>query len=163
LTEGDEEYDAELEKVAQRLLAPRDHAVFEFKAKLRKRGFENQRIETLIALYQKRGWLDDQRFADRQAELLARDLWGRNQIRKKLQKRGVSACLISAAIAKLDVDWMGNAKIRAHKKCEMESSKGRERAFRHLIQRGFQNEIVRKIIFLNRNLLEKSVLFTKEK
>ena len=56
MTEGDQKYDTELEKVAQRLLAPRDHAVFEFKSKLRKRG-----------------WLDDQRFADRQAELLARD------------------------------------------------------------------------------------------
>ncbi len=142
-----EEYDTELEKVAQRLLAPRDHAVYEFRAKLKKREFENERIDKLIQLYQRRGWLDDERFADRQAELLARDLWGRNQIRKKLMKRGVSNLLISAAISKLEVSWFTNAETRAEKKCNLETKKGKEKAFRHLTQRGFRPEIVRQIVF----------------
>lgn len=142
-----EEYDTELEKVAQRLLVPRDHAIFEFRAKLKKREFEDDRIDALICIYKKRGWLDDERFADRQAELLARDLWGRNQIRKKLMKRGVSGFLINAAIAKLNVSWFANAELRAQKRCNLETKKGKEKAFRHLTRRGFRPEIVRQIVF----------------
>jgi SOS response regulatory protein OraA/RecX len=62
-------------------------------------------------------------------------------------KRGVAGSLITAAISKLEVSWFTNAELRAEKKCNLETKKGKEKAFRQLTQRGFRPEIVRQIVF----------------
>lgn len=150
--EEEGEYDLELEKVAQRILAPRAHSLSELRNKLRKRDYEVSRIENLLEIYIKRKWLDDEDFANRQAELLAEKAWGKNQIRKKLMKRGVASFHIEGAISKLNIEWFEIAKARVHKKFPFPKNveaqkKQKEKAFRHLVTRGFSQEIARRVVF----------------
>jgi len=60
---------------AMDLLARRDHSSGELRDKLIKKGFPEHHVVAVIADMIERGWIDDESFAERQAEILVRKEW----------------------------------------------------------------------------------------
>lgn len=137
----------EAEACVTRFLSRRDHSTGELRAKLSKRGFESDLIESVIAACVDAGWVNDEAFAQHQAEVLADQGWGPAQIRAKLQRHGVDNGLATTTIDALDVDWIDAARGRVARKFGDLEDGDHERAFRHLTYRGFSPNTARRAIF----------------
>lgn len=137
----------EVEACVTRLLSRRDHSTGELRAKLTKREFPADLIEAVIADYVDRGWVDDHAFAAHQAGLLADRGWGPIQIRQRLIKHGVERDLAATTVDALDVRWEDAARDRLAQKFDELAPEDRERAYRHLVYRGFSSDTARRAIF----------------
>ena len=150
--QADESTKADVEAVAYRLLARRDHARRELADKLRRRHFDTALIEEVLDECAASGYLDDRRFSLHQGGILARKCWGPLQIRQKLRLRGVAADIIDDTLETLrdDFDWEHQARDRLH--CRFDTADkldtdDRARAYRHLTYRGYPSALVRRILF----------------
>lgn len=127
------------------LLARRDHSSGELRDKLLKKGFPKHHVMTVISDMTERGWIDDESFAVRQAEILVRKEWGPLKIVQKLTHHGVEFDLAQRVVDDLDVRWTALARQR------LESRYGKdfdaEKAFRHLSYRGFTANVARRAVF----------------
>ena len=137
-------------------LARRDHAEGELREKLRKKGIDDDLIDESYVDMRERGYLDDRRFAEIQGAILARRGWGPIQISQRLAARGVSKSIIQQAFKLLesenDTDWYQLCYDRLIAKFGVEhaselTQKQREKAYRHLMHRGFPSHVVRSVIF----------------
>jgi regulatory protein len=138
------------ETAAVRLLARRDHSKGELKGKLRERGFEDNAIDEVLAVFEQRGWLDDKAFAERQAMLLAEQEFGPVKIVQKLVLHGVPQTLARSAVDGLDLEqtWSSIAQARIRKKFGRTLDEAHKaKAFRHLVQRGFTPSVARGVVF----------------
>lgn len=143
----------DVEAAALTFLARRDHAEGELRKKLRKKDFDDALIDEVFADYRERGYLDDTRFAVDQGHILARKQWGPLKISQKLSERGVSRTIVDAAIAEIEseVDWADKALERLQSKFRADprdfDQKTRQKAYRHLISRGFPSHIIHRILW----------------
>jgi SOS response regulatory protein OraA/RecX len=81
---------AECERVVVRLLGMREHSIGELKTKLAQRKFGPDSVQKVVAVYVKKGLLDDAHFALQAAQsLLARNPVGRSYLTAYLQKKQV--------------------------------------------------------------------------
>lgn len=107
--------------------------------------------ETLEKLKEERFW-DEARFARSYARGKFRiKRWGRIRIRQELKMRGVSDILILEGLKEIEeADYLIVArKLAAKKLLELKRDKpaaARQKAFRYLLQKGFESEIVRQIL-----------------
>lgn len=157
MSEGNEKSEptetrAEVEAVAMRLLARRDHGRRELARKLCRRGFDDLLVEKVIEDCAQRGYLDDARFADHQSAILVRKCWGPRQIRKKLRARGVDDKFIDAALDNHGDNqiWQTKARQRLHARfgpAEELEQRDLQRAFRHLRYRGYHPQLIRRLLF----------------
>ncbi len=143
---------ADVEKVAYRLLARRDHAHGELVRKLRRRDFPDELIEQVVDDCVDSGYVDDRRFAREQGRMLVRKCWGPHQIRKKLRARGVDDTIIDDAIEQLGekFDFKAQAKQRLESKFGDPAGlddRDQQRAYRHLIHRGYPADLIRRLLF----------------
>jgi regulatory protein len=83
---------------ALRLLSMRDHTRFELHAKMRRRGFPDDIIQSVIDECQRFNYLDDGATAVRYLEQLKVKCYGPLRIRQAMQKRGFSAELIDSVL-----------------------------------------------------------------
>jgi len=100
---------AEAGKKALDLLARREHSTHEMGEKLRRRGFEDDVIDVVIADLHDRNYLSDSRFAETFVEQRLRKGHGERSIRSGLTQRGISTDEIRAALAATTTDWSGLA------------------------------------------------------
>lgn len=138
---------ADAEACVTRLLSFRDHCTGELRAKLRDRRFADELIEEVIADLVAQGYVDDDAFARHQARVLASQEWGPVQIRGKLAQHGVPRETAQQAVEDLDIDWVAVARGRLGRKFGELDVTQRERAYRHLVQRGFAPATARRAIF----------------
>jgi regulatory protein len=144
----DEPTITDVEASAMRFLARRGHSTGELRKKLQRREFPDDLIEQVLCDFTERGWLDDQEFAEHQAQILVRKEWGPNKIRAKLRKHGVPETIAEDVVAALDVVWVEIALSRVRSKYgELEDDRDRQRAFRHLTYRGFSGRTARAVVF----------------
>ena len=77
-------------EAAFRYLSRRDHASFEIKQKLQKKGYSSDAIESVLDELSNKGYLDDQNFSTKfiteKSEL---NRWGRKKIESELYKKGI--------------------------------------------------------------------------
>jgi regulatory protein len=86
------------------LLAKRDYAAGEARAKLIERGANPDDAAAVIADFTARGYLNDARFAEKYVSYAARRGQGPARIARELRERGVAAALITEALAS-GPDW----------------------------------------------------------
>ena len=134
-----------------RLLARRDHSIGEFRQKLRQRGVEEAIVDDLVDRFSEQNYLDDERFASHQSELLVAQQWGPLKIRQKLAARGIEGVLIERELQAIGRERFleaGRQRL-ARKQSAGDGSDRREqeRLFRHLVSRGFSAEMARQLIF----------------
>jgi regulatory protein len=85
---GDMVYRSAL-KSALRILARREHSVFELSQKLVHRGYEEETVRRVVAECGRLNYLDDRRAADQLIGRLQRKGLGMRRIRQELEKRGL--------------------------------------------------------------------------
>lgn len=131
---------------AFRLLAAREHSLFEMKQKLVAKGLPSEVVENLLAELVQDGLQSDSRFAEAFVRSRAGKGQGPERIRMELQQRGVASELISQAFAESEADWFTlAAEVRARKFGQSLPVDWKEKAKqgRFLQYRGFSSEQVR--------------------
>ena len=143
----DEKAYLDVENCAVRIITHRDHTRAELTQKLKKRDFDAAFIARVLETFEGRGWINDAEFARHQAEILLERGWGPLQIGKKLRKHGVPGDLARSATEALDIDWVVACRARMEAKFGDEGeTEAREKAVRHLRQRGFWESTIRRVI-----------------
>jgi regulatory protein len=138
---------------ALRLLTRRDHGCAELSKKLEQRGFGSQDIKRTINECIRLSYLDDERFSLNFLRQLVRKGCGPRQIQQRLRLKGIPGPIIDEVLvhhfpAPLQEE---RCRMTAHKKLASAAfgskpGKLKVRLYRFLFGRGFQPEVIRKVL-----------------
>ncbi|MBA2504821.1 MAG: RecX family transcriptional regulator [Thermoleophilaceae bacterium] len=135
---------------AARALSSRDRTVAEMRAFLERKRVEPAMIDEVVADLTETGTLDDADYARRFAED-KRSLagWGSQRIERELERRGVAANHIDAAVGALGTDNERRTALdlltqRFPRGCP--DDRERDRAWRLLVRRGFEPDLSYEVI-----------------
>ncbi|MEJ2631151.1 MAG: regulatory protein RecX [Acidihalobacter sp.] len=126
--------------VAIGLLARREHAQAELRAKLRGRGFSDTEIAHTLGELRAEGLQSDTRYAESYVRSRAERSYGPVRIGAELRQRGVDAACIERALAEYEGDWDEVARnyYRRHfGGAPPADFQERAKRLRHMQQRGF--------------------------
>ena len=129
-------------EAALRLLARREHSVFELTRKLGSRGFSREDIEREIVDLVARGLLSDGRFAEEYVAMRRRKGFGPARINAELRERGLDRELIAEHLGAEDDPWQALCRKTRRKKfgeAPPADAKDRAKQQRYLAQRGFSS------------------------
>jgi regulatory protein len=141
--------ESEARRVALGLLARREHSSLELAYKLSARGFDADRVASLLHRLSAEGLLSDARFAESFVRARRDKGYGPVRIRGELRERGVDSETIEACLDQSDVAWLRLvASVRAKRFGLDLPGDFRERArqTRFLQQRGFTVEQIRGVL-----------------
>lgn len=148
-----EEEKRRVKEKAYRYLAGRAHSEKELRDKLLRKGFEETRIDAVIAELKDVGYLDDASFARSYAQSrLSNKPMGAFLLRRELQQKGVAEPLIKSAIEEaysgVDEEELATELVRrrAARYRELEEEKKKKRLYDFLRRRGFRWEVVKRVI-----------------
>lgn len=138
-------------KKAYDLLARRAHSAQELREKLDRRKFSRKDIETAVSECERRGFLNDGRFAEDYASELSGQGKGRFKIKMKLREKGLSATQIEQALSKITDNEEENARKALQGKLrslvsEPDLNKRRQKAYRFLAYRGFSSDVIARLL-----------------
>jgi regulatory protein len=120
---------------ALRALRARDRTAAELDARLERRGVHASERAEALATLQRIGYVDDARLARTRAEALAERGSGNALIRHDLERRGIAAELVAAALAELESEHERAARIVQRR------GPGAKTA-RYLASRGFGEDVL---------------------
>lgn len=129
-----------------RILAQREHSVAEVRQKLAQRGFDKERSNHYISLFQQQGLLSDARFAEAYVHSRIMRGYGPRYIEQALSAKQVAAEQAALALESYD-GWSALAReVREKRFGERLPRDFKEQAkqMRFLQQRGFESEHIRK-------------------
>jgi len=139
---------AEVHDAALRLLARREHSVFELHHKLRQRGFAPAVIDAVLQQLVAEDWLNDSRYAEVYVHSRADKGYGPLHIQRELCERGVSEEIITAALNPLEDFWMPRLAALYRKRfagVRPRDAAGQAGQLRFLRQRGFTLEQINSL------------------
>ncbi len=125
-------------ELAYRALRVRDRSERELDERLAARGVAEVAREEALATLRRTGVVDDRRFAERRASVLAGRGSGNGLIRHDLESAGVSENLVEEAVAALDPELE-----RARAVVERRGTGAR--TARYLTGKGFSDDVVRAV------------------
>ena len=132
---------------ALQYIAKKMRSSFEVQQKLRQFGYPLSVIEGIVQEFRDKQYIDDRDYA----ETFTRDFLkfkeaGVFKLKKSLQQKGIAANLIEQTIEKYfsSEQQLQKARRLAEKKLQLikEKEKKKERIYRYLIQKGFENSVV---------------------
>lgn len=137
---------------ALRILALREHTVFELKQKLHQRDFGEDEIEAAITQCRAWNYLDDDRAARVLARTLLRKGAGVNKIRFELAKRQIPETTVHLLLDELDItdnqlDTALNLVAKKFVKAETfdEKHKQKGKIYRYLQNKGYGADIIYQV------------------
>lgn len=132
---------------ALRLLSQREHSRSELERKLAKHAQGPEEIARVLDELQGRGFIDHARVAESVVHRRAGKL-GAMRIRQELQAKGVEPELVIAAVAKLRATEVDRARGVWQRRFETPAQDAKDRAkqARFLAARGFDGEVIRRVI-----------------
>ncbi|WP_455386199.1 regulatory protein RecX [Acidihalobacter prosperus] len=135
-------------EVAIGLLARREHAQAELRAKLRGRGFAHTEIAQTLGDLQAEGLQSDDRYAESYVRSRAERSYGPVRIGAELRQRGIDDACVARALAEYEGDWDEIARnyYRRHfGGASPADFQERAKRLRHMQQRGFGMETLRAL------------------
>lgn len=133
-------------------LGRRSHSRGELEDKLARAGYDEGEIGKALAYLEERRYLDDAAFARDFARARSeRKFWGPARIERRLRELKLAEAEIEAALADVFPDGE-EGPVRAalarlfRLKGEGGGQKGRARAYRHLLARGFSPEVIHRLV-----------------
>jgi len=141
---------AELEQVAVRLLATREHSRAELRRKLLARGGDSDAVEGVLDGLARRRLQSDERYAEQYAEQRAARGYGPLRIRAELRERGIDAVVIDEWLDERDPVWRERLAEVARKRFGATGPadfRERGRRARFLEYRGFGADLIRRVLF----------------
>jgi len=140
----------ELEAVAIRLLARREHSRLELNTKLLRYTDQSLLIDDILDYCIENNYLNNQRYADSYLRLRSQKGFGLNRIQQELKEKGISEQLLIEALINEPQDWFELALNTYTKKyhCNLpndflEKQKERNKRYRFMSYRGFSQEQIR--------------------
>lgn len=132
---------------AQDILSRRDHTEFELRAKLKKKGFGPDTINSVIAWLQDKRLLDDQKFTERYiVNTLQRKPVGPRWIVHKLKQKGIAPGVIEESLgAYLSVEHqeeLARQAANSWRRQRPQYKDDKQRLQRFLLSRGFSFEAI---------------------
>ena len=141
---------AELEQVAVRLLATREHSRAELRRKLLARGGEAVVVEGVLDALAQRRLQSDARYAEQYVAQRAARGYGPARIRAELRERGIDDGVIADWLDEQDSVWKDRLAEVARKRfgaAGLADFRDRARRERFLEYRGFGAELIRRVLF----------------
>ena len=136
----------EIEALALRLLARREHTRRELQHKLLAKGYEQHAVDAVISGLAEAGALDESRFVEVYVAERIRKGFGPLRIRAELCERGIPEDLIDSSLCR-DVDWESDLQDLHDRRFGRAAPKDRDdyaKRGRFLQQRGFPAEMIRR-------------------
>ena len=138
---------------AVRILTHRDHSKYELKQKLQQRGFASEAIDTAILECERLNYIDDTRTARIYISQLKRKRFGIRHIRMALKKKRLYGAAIENILlenyAKIEerknADELLKKKMKTFNR-EEDLTKRRDKIYRFLYSRGFNEDIIADLI-----------------
>jgi regulatory protein len=131
--------------LAYRAISRRERTESQLRATLARREVEPDLIDEAVADLQAAGYLDDAGYARRFAEdRRSIDGWGSDRIERDLLARGIAPELVAGALAGVGREAELEAAITlldARVPVPPEDDRGRDRAWRMLVRRGYEPEL----------------------
>lgn len=137
---------AKVREQAIRLLARREHSLFELKQKLISKGVDNDSAESVLQELSKQGLQSDERFTESFINSRSRRGYGPTRIRLELQERKIDDNLINLFLHPHAKVWIESAKAVFRKKSGGEYPKDdlqRVKITNFLKYRGFTHEQIK--------------------
>ena len=134
---------------ALRLLAHREHSRLELHQKLSAKGFNASALEAFLSQLEAEGLLSDARFAEAYIRSRKQRGFGPLRIMLELQRRGVSEETVIMHLQAQSEEWVEVARSQYRKRFgrgQAPDYKERARRARFLLNRGFSNEVIFKIL-----------------
>lgn len=130
------------------LLARREHSSYELSVKLRQRGYALEQIESVMEEFRQQSFLSDERFAQQYIDSRMQKGYGPLKIEQELKERGVDSLIIQQSLQSVQDEWLHVIQRIYNKRFpeEISDTKDRLKRMRHLNQRGFTSEQIRKVI-----------------
>jgi regulatory protein len=135
--------------VAVRLLARREHSVYEIHQKLSQRDFEEQEITQAISELKLGGWLSDDRFTEAYIRMRQQKGFGPLRIAMELNERGVKQGIVEKHLQADDEIWLQILKQQYQKKYRgkpVEDYSDKAKRMRFMQYRGFLPEMIYQVI-----------------
>ena len=131
-----------------------EHCTHETLVRLSRWGIGNAEAARIIARLRREQFIDDRRFAIAYANDKARfNCWGSRKIRLALMQKRIGSDDIAAALAEVDpADYLEGlrqtirSKIISLGAAEAATYEGRTRIYRHAAARGFEPEMIAKVL-----------------
>ena len=98
--------ETDIQTVAVRLLARREHSRYELMQKLLLRQFQASAITLVLDHLVKKNWQSDERFAEHYVRSALSKGYGALKIQAGLRERGIPAAMIAEALSKVPDVWL---------------------------------------------------------
>ncbi len=135
----------DVEDVALKALARRDHSREEMQSKLLAQGFSPEVVAVALKHLEERGLIQDSRYASRIASFWAKEkLWGPQRIQQRLSAKGFSEEVIQEAMEKAEETLATRARVQrllgqkwANQRLDQFSPRQKKKLIQYLHQRGY--------------------------
>lgn len=143
--------DQDIRKKILDLLSRREHSKYELVLKLERRVDSSDKLLKEIDKLSDQNLQSDERFSESYIRSRYNSGFGPSRIKYDLVKRRVAESIINDAFRDIDLNWLEKLKKENIKKYGNENPKNMQelsRRTKFFVQRGFDQEMIRKIIYL---------------
>lgn len=143
--------DQDIRKKILDLLSRREHSKYELVLKLERRVDSSDKLLKEIDKLSDQNLQSDERFSESYIRSRYNSGFGPSRIKYDLSKRRVAESIINDAFRDIDLNWLEKLKKENIKKYGNENPKNMQelsRRTKFFVQRGFDQEMIRKIIYL---------------
>ncbi len=138
---------------AFRILSGRQHSVYEIRTKLFQKKIDKETIDRVIEQLLAGRFLNDEKFAHAYTEERSGKKVGVNKIKAELHKKGISREIIKSTLEGLNSEAgfeqaqeLAKRKLESLKRKETDKRKIKSKLFSFLISRGYESDIIMKIV-----------------
>ena len=143
--------DQDIRKKILDLLSRREHSKYELVLKLERRVDSSDKLLKEIDKISDQNLQSDERFSESYIRSRYNSGFGPSRIKYDLSKRRVAESIINDAFREIDLNWLEKLKKENIKKYGNENPKNMQelsKRTKFFVQRGFDQEMIRKIIYL---------------
>ncbi|MFL2775834.1 MAG: regulatory protein RecX [Gammaproteobacteria bacterium] len=143
--------DQDIRKKILDLLSRREHSKYELVLKLERRVDSSDKLLKEIDKLSDQNLQSDERFSESYIRSRYNSGFGPSRIKYDLSKRRVAESIINDAFREIDLNWVEKLKKENIKKYGNENPKNMQelsKRTKFFVQRGFDQEMIRKIIYL---------------
>ena len=143
--------DQDIRKKILDLLSRREHSKYELVLKLERRVDSSDKLLKEIDKLSDQNLQSDERFSESYIRSRYNSGFGPSRIKYDLSKRRVAESIINDAFREIDLNWGEKLKKENIKKYGNENPKNMQelsKRTKFFVQRGFDQEMIRKIIYL---------------
>ena len=143
--------DEDIRKKILDLLSRREHSKYELVLKLERRVDSSDKLLKEIDKLSDQNLQSDERFSESYIRSRYNSGFGPSRIKYDLSKRRVAESIINDAFREIDLNWLEKLKKENIKKYGNENPKNMQelsKRTKFFVQRGFDQEMIRKIIYL---------------